>query len=233
MDRMDTIVALQSLGLTGTEARLYTALRRYGAMTGYEAAQRSGVTRANAYLALERLVSRGVVRAVPGPRTRKFEAGPLDEFVEARVRAMRQTGEEVETALMPALPSSRVATGKGFQALTQAAFTLADEALSVVHLACGLEAALAIGPTIAAARNRKINTRVACLGDCAVPCPVCGPEAHHLDAAWPSGLLLGRDGQDVLIADDIRGDASYAVIRSPLLGASIAAAIEGAPRFVQ
>lgn len=232
---MDTIRALQSLGLTGTEARVYAALRRYGPLTGYEAAQHSGVTRANAYTALERLLTRGAVRAIPGARARKFEAATLKDFVEARVRDMRQTGEDVETALRPAPPASRVIAGEGLQALSQAAYTLTHDAVSVVHLALSPEAAMTVGPAIEAVRSREVAARVACLAHCPVPCPVCGPEAHRLEVPWPSGLVLGRDAAEVLIADDLRGDSSYsyAVIRSALLGASIAAAIEGAPMLLQ
>lgn len=54
-----------------------------------------------------------------------------------------------------------------------------------------------------------------------------------MEAPWPSGLLLGRDAQEVLIADDLGGEPTYAVIHSPLLGASIAAAVESAPALLQ
>lgn len=113
---METILALQSLGLTATGARLYAALRRHGPLTGYEAAQRSGPPRANAYAALERMVGRSAVRAIPVPRARRSEAVFVREFTEARVRPMRQAVDQVERALERPRIASRGSAGERVEA---------------------------------------------------------------------------------------------------------------------
>lgn len=227
---MDAILALQSLGLTATEARLYAALRRHGPLTGYEAAQRSGLARANAYAALERMVGRGTVRAVPAPRARKFEAVPVREFAESRVRQMRDAVHRVERTLERPRIASRVTVGEGVGALDQAAHAIVAGARESVHLIVGPEAAGRLGPAVYDARGRLDDVQTACLADCPAPCPVCGSGARSLPGGpWTAGLVLCRDRQEVLVADEAGGEASYVIVWSLLLGASVAAAIEAAP----
>ena len=49
---MDNIELLMSFGLTRQEARVYVLLLGEGALSGYEAAKRLGISRSNAYAAL-------------------------------------------------------------------------------------------------------------------------------------------------------------------------------------
>ena len=49
---MDNVELLMSFGLTRQEARVYVLLLGEGALSGYEAAKRLGLSRSNAYAAL-------------------------------------------------------------------------------------------------------------------------------------------------------------------------------------
>ena len=56
---MDNVELLMSFGLTRQEARVYVLLLGEGALSGYEAAKRLGISRSNAYAALpEKLLRR-------------------------------------------------------------------------------------------------------------------------------------------------------------------------------
>ena len=56
---MDNVELLMSFGLTRQEARVYVLLLGEGALSGYEAAKRLGISRSNAYAALAGLVDKG------------------------------------------------------------------------------------------------------------------------------------------------------------------------------
>lgn len=67
---------LTSFGFTPTESLVYEVLLKHGPGTGYAIARSAGLARANAYSALEGLVSKGAAR-VEGGRPRQYRAeGP-------------------------------------------------------------------------------------------------------------------------------------------------------------
>jgi len=67
---------LTSFGFTPTESLVYEVLLQHGPGTGYAIARSAGLARANAYSALEGLVSKGVAK-VEGGRPRQYRAeGP-------------------------------------------------------------------------------------------------------------------------------------------------------------
>lgn len=77
----DTLLfTLRQVGFTGQEASLYLTLCRYGALTGYEAAKFSGISRSNAYAALGSLVEKGGAAVAEGKPPRYVPVSS-DEFV--------------------------------------------------------------------------------------------------------------------------------------------------------
>ncbi len=62
---------LTPFGFTPTETRMYSALVTFGPGTGYALAQAAGLARANAYSALEGLVTKGAAR-VEGARPKRY-----------------------------------------------------------------------------------------------------------------------------------------------------------------
>lgn len=73
---MAELLDLTPFGFTPTETRMYSTLVSFGPGTGYALAQAAGLARANAYSALEGLVSKGAAR-VDGARPKRYrpEAG--------------------------------------------------------------------------------------------------------------------------------------------------------------
>jgi sugar-specific transcriptional regulator TrmB len=64
---------LTSFGFTPTESLVYEVLLKHGSGTGYAIARAAGLARANAYSALEGLVSKGAAR-VEGGRPRRYSS---------------------------------------------------------------------------------------------------------------------------------------------------------------
>lgn len=68
---MADFLDLTPFGFTSTETRMYSALVTFGPGTGYALAQAAGLARANAYSALEGLVTKGAAR-VEGARPKRY-----------------------------------------------------------------------------------------------------------------------------------------------------------------
>jgi transcriptional regulator TrmB len=68
---MADFLDLTPFGFTPTETRMYSALVTFGPGTGYALAQAAGLARANAYSALEGLVTKGAAR-VDGARPKRY-----------------------------------------------------------------------------------------------------------------------------------------------------------------
>ncbi|HEX2250733.1 MAG TPA: helix-turn-helix domain-containing protein [Gemmatimonadales bacterium] len=92
-------IDLTPFGFTPTESLVYEALLRDGPGTGYAVARRAGLARANAYSALESLVTKGGARVEPG-RPRQYRAEPPSGLV-SRISnshglALERLGRELE-----------------------------------------------------------------------------------------------------------------------------------------
>jgi len=103
-------VDLTSFGFTPTESLVYTTLLRLGPTTGYAVALASHLARANAYGALEGLVTRGAATRA-SPATRPVRYRPTDpqallahlatlqgEALDRLARALRDTSHPQEPA---------------------------------------------------------------------------------------------------------------------------------------
>jgi len=98
-------------GFTATESMVYSTLLRLGPATGYAVARAVRLARANAYGALDGLVSRGAAVRIPGRPTRYRPADPqallaqitaahgeaLDRLSRALADAARSTEPETKT----------------------------------------------------------------------------------------------------------------------------------------
>lgn len=96
--------SLMQVGLSRHEAQLYELLHREGAMTGYEAAKVSGISRSNIYPALYGLVEKGAARKIDGD-VQRFIAVPVQSFCRSKQRQYDQILHWIEKN-MPALQSS-------------------------------------------------------------------------------------------------------------------------------
>lgn len=100
MPRID----LTRFGFTPTESLVYEVLLTGGPGTGYAIARSAGLARANAYSALEGLVSKGAAR-VEGGRPRRYRPEPPAALL-ARIstdqgQALERLGRELDAVTVP------------------------------------------------------------------------------------------------------------------------------------
>src|SRR2546427_9038814 len=102
---------LTPFGFTATESLVYTTLLRLGPVTGYAVARAARLARANAYGALDGLVTRGAAARIPGRPARYRPADPqaliaqitaihgeaLDRLSSALADAARSTEPDTKT----------------------------------------------------------------------------------------------------------------------------------------
>lgn len=102
-------IDLTPFGFTPTESLAYSALLRIGPSTGYAVAQATRLARANAYAALEGLVTRGAAVRTPGRPVQYRPADPSGlvaqvaarqgEALERLSRALERAGEAAEPTI--------------------------------------------------------------------------------------------------------------------------------------
>jgi sugar-specific transcriptional regulator TrmB len=107
---------LTPFGFTPTESLVYATLLRLGPSTGYAVARGARLARANAYGALEGLVSRGAATRTPPP-SRPARYRPIDPQALVALLATRQgealdrLGREVRDLSRPGDPVTREVVG--------------------------------------------------------------------------------------------------------------------------
>lgn len=89
---------LTPFGFTPTESRVYEVLLAGGPGTGYAIARSAGLARANAYSALEGLVSKGAARAEDG-EPKRFRAEPPGTVLARIANDQGQAFEQLSSAL--------------------------------------------------------------------------------------------------------------------------------------
>jgi sugar-specific transcriptional regulator TrmB len=101
-------IDLTPFGFTPTESLVYAVLLTGGPGTGYAIARTAGLARANAYSALEGLVSKGAAR-VDGSRPKRYRPEPPAAVI-ARIstehgKALEQLSSELEAMDAPDTPA--------------------------------------------------------------------------------------------------------------------------------
>lgn len=89
---MQVTEALQAMGLSEKEAKVYTSLLQLGRGSAYAVAERAGLKRPTTYVILGELMQKGLVLKIPRARKQLFQAKPPDEFfaeAEEKVRVAR------------------------------------------------------------------------------------------------------------------------------------------------
>ena len=95
---MDLNDALMCFGLTRQESTLYLTLLSDGALTGYEAAKRTGISRSNTYTALACLVDKGAARLMEGTPVRYIPVD-IEEFSNNKLRRLEQVKQFLKEQL--------------------------------------------------------------------------------------------------------------------------------------
>ncbi|TKJ17055.1 hypothetical protein CEE44_00785 [Candidatus Woesearchaeota archaeon B3_Woes] len=78
---MNEKIALEQVGLSGNEAKVYLSLLELGSAMAGEITKKSGVNRTNVYDALERLIEKGIVSYVIQSNRKYFEADTPDRII--------------------------------------------------------------------------------------------------------------------------------------------------------
>jgi sugar-specific transcriptional regulator TrmB len=110
-------IDLTPFGFTTTESLVYAALLRLGPSTGYGVARATRLARANAYGALEGLVSGGAAFRSPPP-SRPVHYRPSDpqtllaQLAARQGAALDRLGQALRDASLPLEPETRVITGE-------------------------------------------------------------------------------------------------------------------------
>lgn len=92
MEENAVLEKLGQFGLTRQEANIYLCLYRYGALTGYEAAKYTGISRSNVYSGLSGLADKGAVYLAEGNASR-YAAVPIEEFCTNKIRSLNHEKE--------------------------------------------------------------------------------------------------------------------------------------------
>jgi len=95
---MDTLEAMQNLGLSQKEAKVYLSLLDRGEASAYVIANRSGLKRPTVYVLLEELRRKGFVQKIPRAKKQLYRAEPPEE-----VFALASERLEVTRAALPKL----------------------------------------------------------------------------------------------------------------------------------
>lgn len=85
---------LKAFGLTGQEALIYEELLKGGAMSGYEVAKNTGISRSNAYTSLAGLVEKGACYVCDG-ETSKYTPVEVKAFAENSLRELSKKAKEL------------------------------------------------------------------------------------------------------------------------------------------
>ncbi|MBD5456016.1 MAG: TrmB family transcriptional regulator [Lachnospiraceae bacterium] len=92
MEENAVLDKLGIFGLTRQEASIYLCLYRNGALTGYEVAKLTGISRSNVYSGLSGLSDKGAAFLEEG-NSSKYVAVPIENFCENKIRSMNKEKE--------------------------------------------------------------------------------------------------------------------------------------------
>jgi sugar-specific transcriptional regulator TrmB len=179
---------LTPFGFTPTESRVYQVLLGNGPGTGYAVARSAGLARANAYSALEGLVSKGAARAEDGqPKRFRAEppAGVLARIANAQGEALERLSRAIDGFGTPSTPSVvELTSPKGLlQLLTHEI----GRCRASVRLIAPAEAFPILGPALRRATTAGLEVLLA--AQVPVQLPFIRVEAIPSGFTWP-GLPL-------------------------------------------
>jgi sugar-specific transcriptional regulator TrmB len=200
-------IDLTPFGFTPTESKVYEVLLADGPGTGYAVARSAGLARANAYSALEGLVSKGAARSEER-QPKVFRAEPPASVL---ARIANEQGEAIERlsraldgfGAPPTLSMVELSSPKGLlQLLTHEI----GRAQRMVRLLAPAEAYPLLGPALRRAVSAGLDVRL--YSQVAVELPFAPVSPVAIDGRWPGLPVVGifddrtaviatRDGAEV------------------------------------
>jgi sugar-specific transcriptional regulator TrmB len=201
-------IDLTHFGFTPTESLVYQVMLTGGPGTGYAIARAAGLARANAYSALEGLVSKGAAR-VDGGRPRRYRPEPPAALI-ARIsndhgQALERLSRELDGASVP--ETETLVEVHSSRALLQLITHDVARATESVGLLAPPDAYPLLAPALRRPYSAGLPLRLAATGPVElgfVAVDVVTPDGH----AWPgmpvilvvddrSAILAARNGNDV------------------------------------
>jgi sugar-specific transcriptional regulator TrmB len=190
---------LTPFDFTPTESHVYEVLVIKGPGTGYAVARSAGLARANAYAALEGLVSKGAARVDEG-RPKRYRPEPpsvlLGRIVERQGRAVEVLTDALATISLPATPTiTELTTLRG---VTQLLSLEIARARAEVLLCLPAEAYAQLAPALRrAVAGSVVLTLVA---DGPADQAVAPVQVVSAESRWPGRPLLAAiDGRMALL----------------------------------
>ncbi len=200
-------VDLTHFGFTPTESLVYQVLLTSGPGTGYALARAAGLARANAYSALEGLVTKGAAR-VDGGRPKQYRPEPPTSLI-ARItndhgHALEKLGTDLQAILVPGTPTVvELSSGRAVLQLLTHSLARAAESVRLLAPADAF-------PLLAPALRRPVSAglSVELFSTSRVDLGFIGVEAMAPGHAWPgmpiiaivddtSALIAARQGSEV------------------------------------
>jgi sugar-specific transcriptional regulator TrmB len=221
MSRLD----LTPFGFTPTESLIYEVLLTQGPGTGYGIARSAGLARANAYSALEGLVTKGAARVEDG-RPKRYRPEPPSALL-ARIagdhgRELDRLSAELDAVAVPSTPTLvEVTSSRGALQLIQ--HDVARAATSV-RLLAPAEAFPLLGPALRRPASAGVTLALHSVGPAQLGFAPIGT-VTDIDA-WPgTPLICVTDDRTALIASRQGADVTGHWSTAPTFVAAAALAI--------
>jgi len=119
---MKKVKALENLGLSEKEAKVYLALLELGQASAYKVAQKSGVKKPTTYVLLDELRKKELVVKMPGDKTQMFISKSPEEFFASAKHRINRAVESLPEILSVMKKQNKVRTMyfEGIDGLEQA-----------------------------------------------------------------------------------------------------------------
>lgn len=210
------VSALEQLGFSASDAKVYVGLLQGHPATGYELAKRTRVPRSAMYAVLGRLERAGILRAVQA-NPAKYEPLPPQQLVAMLRDQHQQTLEDLQQALermdRSPRPSSLWAT-VGYGAILGEAERVIRSSEKLVAASLWAREATRLAPAFEDARRRGVEVVVFSF----TPLPDFGPRTFsygipeaELSKYWPHKITLVGDRRRLLVgsAEDDSSRATF------------------------
>lgn len=232
--------ALQRLGFTEYEARVYLALLRQQPLNGYEVAKAAGIPRANVYAVLSKLAERGVLLTLSGEAAPRYSPIPPEQLLErtqaAQREALQRTGEAL-AKVERAHSRDEVFSAHGYSALLEHAKSAIRGAKRELLVALMPSEAQALHAELSAAQDRGVSITILCLNGCPQDCGCCEGRAFRYrvapataarwficvadDASLIAGQVSGADADALITAQRMLIELCAAYIRQSVALAAV------------
>jgi sugar-specific transcriptional regulator TrmB len=211
------VSALEQLGFTASDAKVYLGLLQGHPATGYELAKRTKVPRSAMYAVLGRLERAGVVRGVQANPAR-YSPLPPQQLVSLLRDRHQSSLEELQHALErldrnPHPASLWVTVGYG--AIVQEALRIIAASQKVVAASLWSREADKLAPAFAEAAARGVEVVLFSF----TPLPEVGARTFtygiaekELERYWPHKLIVVGDRQKLLVGNAAQSETSRATV---------------------